>query len=65
MIHVIVPITAEDGFPPDFMAFMKDLVEKSRKEEGCIYYEVAEDYELGGETVARKNTLTFIEKWES
>ena len=37
MIHVIVAVTAENGFHPNLMAFMKDLVEKSRKEEGCIF----------------------------
>ncbi len=46
------------GFAQEVIEMCKELVELTRKEEGCISYELYQD-------IKDSTILTFIEEWES
>lgn len=58
MITIIAKFVIKNEEVNNFKRLAKELVEESRKEEGCISYALHQD-------VNNKNVLTFIEKWES
>ena len=58
MVTVVAKNTINLDKYDEVMALCKELVEETRKEEGCIKYEVHQD-------VNDKSVLTMIEAWES
>jgi quinol monooxygenase YgiN len=58
----MITLTAKNFIKADkvdeFIELTKPLIEKSRKEEGCIEYGLYRDS-------SKSNVLTFIERWES
>jgi quinol monooxygenase YgiN len=57
MIQIVARNTVQEGKKEEFLALVKELVEKSRAEEGNIYYDLWED-------IKDPNVLTFIEEWK-
>lgn len=57
MIRVVVKIQVKDGKKIDFLNIAQNLVIESRKEKGCIEYNLIDS--------GIENQLYFIEKWES
>lgn len=58
MIKVVAKQTIKEDKVEACKDIITGLVEATRKEEGCITYELYED-------IKKKNILTFIEEWES
>ena len=58
MITIVAKNIIKEGKLEEFKALAKEHVEKSRKEEGCIAFNLNED-------INNKNVLTFIEEWEN
>ena len=58
MIKVVAKQTIKEDKVEACKAIIVGLVEETRKEEGCIVYELYQD-------IKNKNVLTFIEEWES
>lgn len=57
MIKIIAKNIIKDGEKENFIRTAKELIEKSRSEEGNISYGLYEDVE-------NLNVLTFIEEWK-
>lgn len=57
MIRIIARSTIKEGKREEFLSLVKELVEKSRAEEGNVYYDLCED-------INNPNVLTFIEAWK-
>lgn len=57
MIRVVVPIQVKEGKKIEFLKVAENLVIESRKEKGCIEYNLIDS--------GVENQLYFIEKWES
>lgn len=64
-IYLIFSLTKEGGFPQDFMDALEVSLVETRKEEGCVSYNLATDFAVPGFFEARKDTLTFVEEWRS
>ncbi len=58
MIKVVAKQTIKEDMIESCKKVISGLVEETRKEEGCISYELYQD-------IKKKNILTFIEEWES
>lgn len=58
MIIIVAKCLLHEGKIEEFKILAEKLINESRKEEGCISYELCQD-------VNNKNILTFIEKWVS
>lgn len=58
MIKVVSKSYLKDGMSQEFIRIAQELVENSRKEKGCISYDLFQDEE-------NENVLTYIETWES
>ncbi|MDR1396612.1 MAG: antibiotic biosynthesis monooxygenase [Desulfarculales bacterium] len=56
MIVIIAKTTLKEGKKQDFIDASRDLAEKTRREEGCVSYEVYED--LSG-----RGGMIIFEKW--
>lgn len=57
MIKIIARNTVLEGKKEEFISIVKELVEKSRAEEGNISYDLWED-------INNTNVFTFIEEWK-
>lgn len=57
MIIIVAKSVIKEGKTEEFKALVKELIEESRKELGCISYNLNED-------INNKNVLTFIEEWK-
>ncbi|GAB6395513.1 MAG: antibiotic biosynthesis monooxygenase [Bacteroidales bacterium] len=55
---IVATVTIHDGYKDELIKAFQDVVAATRKEEGCISYNVYED-------VSNPSTLTFIEYWAS
>ena len=58
MIKVVAKNFAQEDKVSEIVELCKELVEKTRKEEGCIKYEVYQDSQDA-------KILTMIEEWEN
>jgi quinol monooxygenase YgiN len=58
MITIIAKSVLKDGKVEDFKAITRELIEESRKEDGCLSYNLYQD-------VKNHKILTFIEEWEN
>lgn len=58
MIIIVAKSVVKEGKVQEFKNLAKELVKESRKEPGCISYDLNQD-------LNNKNILTFIEVWES
>ncbi len=58
MIKVVAKGYAQEDKVKEIIEICKELVELTRKEEGCIRYELYQD--INDSTI-----LTFVEEWES
>jgi len=58
MISVVAGFTVKDGKEAECLEYVRKLVEETRKEKGCIMYELCQ-------STKSANSFTFIEKWES
>jgi quinol monooxygenase YgiN len=58
MIYVIAKITIKEGCLPELIKAVTPALEATRKEKGCIYYNLSQD-------VQQPLTLTFTECWET
>ena len=58
MIHILASFEVKNDKLSDFISLCNELIEKSRKEKGCISYHLQQNTE-------RENHLVFIEEWES
>lgn len=58
MITIIAKSIIKEGKIEEFKALAKELIDESRKEEGCISYNLNKD-------LNNENVLTFIEEWKS
>lgn len=58
MITVVAKCTLIDGKKEEYKQIVKELIEETRKEYGCISYDLYED-------INDENIVTFIEEWES
>ena len=58
MIKVIARSKIKEGFLPEALELYRELVAETRKEEGCISYELFEELDA-------PNSLTLIEEWET
>jgi quinol monooxygenase YgiN len=58
MIKVVAKNILQDGTKDQALALLEEMVTATRKEDGCITYEL---YESDG----NPNIITFIEEWES
>lgn len=67
MISVIATIQTVEGGRDDFLAEFRQLVPKVLAEEGCIEYGPWADVptSIPGQSAARENVMTVVEKWES
>lgn len=57
MITIVAKSILKKGMKENFKLVAKELVTESRKEEGCISYNLYED-------IDNENILTFIEEWK-
>jgi quinol monooxygenase YgiN len=57
MIFVVSKSIVEEGKVAEYKQQTVKLIEETRKEKGCIAYDLCEDMD-------NPNILTFIEKWE-
>jgi len=58
MIKVVAKNVLKEGTKEKVLALLDEMIEKTRKEDGCIVYELFEDLD-------DPNSLAFIEEWES
>lgn len=58
MIQVVAKKFIKEGFAEDFIETARELVELTRKEEGCIRYDLCQD-------TSTPEIISFIEAWES
>ncbi|MDR5659501.1 putative quinol monooxygenase [Serpentinicella sp. ANB-PHB4] len=58
MVKVIVKMTIHEGMEEELKTILRPLVAETRKEQGCISYELFQD-------VNNKREFSFIEEWES
>ena len=58
MITIVAKSIIKQGKQEDFKVLAEKLIRESRKEKGCISYDLYED-------INRSNTLTFIEEWRN
>ena len=58
MITIVAKSIIKPGKKEDFKALTEKLIRESRKEKGCISYNLYED-------INHSNTLTFIEEWRN
>ena len=58
MIKVVARQTIQEGKTGEFKSLVVHLVEETRKEEGCIAYQLCQD-------VKDETTFAFIEEWQS
>jgi quinol monooxygenase YgiN len=58
MITIVAKNTIKQGKTEEFKLLAESLINESRKEEGCIAYNLYEDSN-------NCNILTFIEQWEN
>lgn len=58
MIKVIAKLTIKEDMVEELKTLVPGLVEETRKEEGCLSYQLFQD-------LKNKKVLTFIEDWES
>lgn len=56
MITIVAKNIVKDGKAELYKAIARELIEESRKEDGCISYDLHQD-------INNKNVLTFIEQW--
>jgi len=56
MITIVAKSIIKKGKKEDFKVLAEKLIRESRKEKGCISYNLYED-------INNSNTLTFIEEW--
>jgi len=57
MITIVAKSIIKEGKVEEFKALAKELIEESRKETGCISYNLNQD-------LNDKNVLTFLEEWQ-
>jgi quinol monooxygenase YgiN len=57
MITIIAKSILKPGKKEDFKVLIEELIRESRKEKGCISYNLYED-------INHSNILTFIEEWK-
>lgn len=57
MIIIVAKSIVKEGKAEQYKTLAKELVEKSRKEEGCLAYNLYQD-------LNNKNVLTMIEEWK-
>ncbi len=58
MLKIVAKSLIKDNELEKAIALYRELVEETRKENGCISYELFQN-------INNKNTLTIIEEWES
>lgn len=58
MLYVIATFTVKDGSVDTIIEKSKAVIEATRKEDGCISYDL-------NRVVEDANTFTFVERWES
>ena len=58
MVKVVAKSTNKEGTLEEFKSVVAHLVAETRKEEGCISYQLFQD-------VKDRNVFTFIEEWQS
>ena len=58
MITIVVKSIIKQGKKDDYKILTEKLIRESRKEKGCISYNLYED-------INNPNTLTFIEEWRN
>jgi quinol monooxygenase YgiN len=56
MITIVAKSILKPGKKEDFKVLIEELIRESRKEKGCISYNLYED-------INNSNILTFIEEW--
>lgn len=57
MVTIIAKSIIKNGMKDKFKKLAAELIASSRKEEGCISYNLYED-------INNKNVLTFMEEWK-
>lgn len=57
MIRVVVDVRVKKGMKENFLFAAKNLIKESRKEKGCLEYNLVDSTE--------EDKLYFIEKWET
>ena len=58
MIHILASFQVKNNKLSDFIKLCNELIEKSRKEEGCISYLLQQNTE-------KENQFVFVEEWKS
>ena len=58
MIHILASFKVKNDKLSDFIKLCNELIEESRKEEGCVSYHLQQNTE-------RENYLVFVEEWKS
>ena len=58
MIHILASFKVKNDKLSDFIKLCNELIEESRKEEGCVSYHLQQNSE-------RENYLVFVEEWKS
>ncbi len=58
MIKVVAKFVLKDGTKDEVLGILEEMIEKTRKEDGCIKYELFEN-------LNDPNTISFIEEWEN
>ena len=58
MIKVIAKMTIKEGLADELMSSIQELVSETRKETGCIVYQLFADSN-------NQKVFTFVEEWDS
>ena len=58
MIHILASFKVKNDKLSEFIKLCNELIEESRKEEGCVSYHLQQNTE-------RENYLVFVEEWKS
>ena len=58
MIHILASFKVKNDKLSDFIKLCNELIEESRKEEGCVSYHLQQNTE-------NKNHFVFVEEWKS
>ena len=58
LIHILASFKVNNDKLSDFIKLCNELIEESRKEEGCVSYHLQQNTE-------RENYLVFVEEWKS
>ena len=58
MIHILASFKVKNDKLSDFIKLCNELIEESRKEEGCVSYHLQQNTE-------KENHLVFVEEWKS